>query len=82
MRIVPVVCLALATAVVGLMLPAASSHAENYPTPAQNCVSTGVSTEGVGNCKNNKEDHNPGFSSDRSASADLAGHVNAVTQRR
>ena len=60
MRIVPVIGIALATAIGGAML-AASSHAEGdyYPTQEQNCASTGASTEGVGNCKENKKASHP-----------------------
>jgi hypothetical protein len=50
MKIVPVICFAVATAVAGSMLPVSSSYALTYPDQAQNCASTGSSTEGVGNC--------------------------------
>ena len=61
MKIVPVICFALATAVAGSMLPASSSYALTYPTQAQNCVSTGstYSSEGVGNCRENKAASHP-----------------------
>ena len=56
MKIAPVICFAVAAAVAGSMLPATSSYALTYPTKAQNCAFTGSSTEGVGNCRPNKED--------------------------
>lgn len=68
MKIVPVICFALATAVAGSLLPVSSSHAQTYLTNAQNCASTGypLADEGVGNCKNDKHDRG---SQERSASA-------------
>jgi hypothetical protein len=63
MKIVPVICFALATAVAGSMLPVSSSYAnyvQTYPTQSQNCVSTGeLPTDGVGNCKENKAASHP-----------------------
>ena len=58
MRTTPVICFAMAAAIAGSMMPMPSSHAEDYPTQAQNCGSTApLPTEGVGNCKVNKESH-------------------------
>ena len=61
MKIVPVICFALATAVAGSMLPVSSSYALTYPTQSQNCASTGFpkSSEGVGNCRENKAASHP-----------------------
>jgi hypothetical protein len=61
MRVVPVICFALATAVAGSMLPAASSYAFTYPSDMPNCASP----DGAGNCMANKEQSG---NRDRSAS--------------
>ncbi len=66
MKIVPVICFALATAVAGSMLPVSSSYAATYLTKSQNCAFTGeLPTNGVGNCKDNK--NNSGSRHDRPA---------------
>jgi hypothetical protein len=54
MKILPVVSLALAAALATSVLPVAPSYAMQYPNQAQNCGSGGPSTEGVGDCKNNR----------------------------
>jgi hypothetical protein len=74
MKIVPVVCFALATAAASSMLPVASSYAQTYSNPVQNCASTGPSTEGVGNCLKNRigisvGDHNGAASHNQSRAA-------------
>ena len=76
MKIVPVICFALAAAVAGSMLPVSFSYALTYPSQAQNCASTGstYSSEGVGNCKSSKEH---GGNLGRSASA---GHSVSATR--
>ena len=56
MRILAVMCFALAAAA-GSMLLASSTYALTYPNKAQNCGSTGLlSAEGVGNCDHHKAD--------------------------
>jgi hypothetical protein len=78
MKIVPVISFALATAVAGSMLPVASSYAQTYSNPAQNCASTGPSREGVGNCLKNRNgisvrDHSGAASHDQSRAAGSQG---------
>jgi hypothetical protein len=60
MKIVPVICFALAAAVAGSTLPVSSGYAAMYPTGSQNCAYTGeLPTNGVGNCKENKAASHP-----------------------
>jgi hypothetical protein len=54
MKILPVVSLALAAALATSVLPVVPSYAAQYPNQAQNCGAAGTSTEGVGDCKNNR----------------------------
>jgi hypothetical protein len=75
----PIIGLALGVAViVSTMLPASSSYALTYPNRAQNCASTGqLPTEGVGNCKDNKErrgTHDRAASAGHSLSGGRGGH--------
>ncbi len=46
MRVVPVVCFALATAIAGSMLPVVSSYAQTYPDEARDCAASGSSVGG------------------------------------
>ena len=59
MRTTSVICFAMAAVIGGSMMPMPPVHAEDfYFTQAQNCGSTApLPTEGVGNCKVNKESH-------------------------
>jgi hypothetical protein len=68
MKIVPVICFALATAAAGTVLPLSPSYAQTYPDQAESCTWAGSPNADVGNCKANKEDR---ASQERSA---LAGH--------
>jgi hypothetical protein len=54
MKILPVASLALAAALATSVLSVAPSYALQYPNQAQNCGASGTSTEGVGECKNNR----------------------------
>ena len=55
MRVVPIVCFVLATAVVGSVLPVVSSYAQTFPPEVQYCASGG-SSEGSGGCMQNRSD--------------------------
>jgi hypothetical protein len=54
MKILPVASLALAAALATSVLAVAPSYALQYPNQAQNCASGSTSSEGVGECKNNR----------------------------
>jgi hypothetical protein len=71
MRILPVICFALAAAA-GSMLLAPFTYALTYHNKAQNCASTGLlPADGVGNCDHHKADDPSGHHT-RSASAQHA----------
>jgi hypothetical protein len=83
MKIVPVVCFVLAAAAATSMLPVSSSYALTYPDKAQNCSSTGSSTEGVSNCLRDRNgilvgDHIHSASSDHSLSTGHGGRQSST----
>lgn len=89
MKTLPVASFALAAALATSVLAVAPSYALEYPNQAQNCAAASPSSEGVGECKNNRgvrgfantearQNHRADPAGLRTASTTSSGHASSA----